>query len=412
MRALPFETYLVGGAVRDELLGQSVADRDWVVIGATPEAMKALGFEQIGNDFPCFLHPDTKEEYALARTERKSGSGHTGFSVDFHPEITLEEDLIRRDITINAIAKSADGELIDPFNGKADLDAGILRHVSPAFSEDPLRVLRVARFAARFKRRNFRVEKSTIELMQRLSTSGELDTLTPERVWKELFRALTEPTPSEFFRVLQECAALEVILPELHQLIGVPQPVEHHPETDTFDHVMLCVDYARESFDDPIVTFAALLHDLGKGTTPESEWPKHIGHEQRGLPLVQAVSARLKVPKEYEILAKLVCEHHLKSHTLHQLKASTALKLLEQLDAFRKPERIERFAKACEADARGRTGMASNPYPNRQLLADYYLAAKSVGVKPLVKAGYQGKKLGEQIRQHRIKAIDALKAKR
>ena len=387
-----------------------MADRDWVVIGATPEAMTDLGFEQIGNDFPCFLHPETKEEYSLARTERKSGSGHTGFSVDFHPEITLEEDLIRRDLTINAIAKSASGDIIDPFGGTEDLEKGVLRHVSPAFAEDPLRVLRVARFAARFTQKEFSVDPSTIELMQSLSQSGELDTLTPERVWKELSRALTEPSPSEFFKVLQSCNALEVILPELNKLSGVPQPIEHHPENDTFDHVMLCVDYARHTFDEQIVTFAVLLHDLGKGVTPENEWPKHIRHELGGLPLVKAVCTRLKVPKEFETLAKLVCEHHLKCHTLHQLKASTALKLLEQLDAFRKPERIEWFAKACEADARGRLGLESRPYPNRQLLTDYLVAAKSVDIRPLIEAGYQGEKLGEQIRQLRTKAIEVVKS--
>lgn len=406
MKPLNFPTYLVGGAVRDELLGREVVDRDWVVVGATPEVMLELGFEQIGKEFPTFLHPETKEEYALARTERKSGSGYTGFICEFGPDITLEEDLSRRDLTINAIAKADDGTYIDPYDGQADLKAKKLRHVSKAFIEDPLRVLRVARFAARFA--DFHVDESTMALMADLAQSGELQTLTNERVWKEVSRALTEPRPSEFFKVLRGCNALQEFLPELDQLFGIPQPKAHHPEIDTGIHVMMCIDYARR-FDDLMITFAVLLHDLGKGVTPEDELPRHIKHEYRGVPLVKAVCARLKVPKEFAVLARLVCEQHLKMHTLPQLKPQTVLKLLETMDAFRKPERIERFAKACESDARGRLGLEDRPYPNGARLQAYYRAAKDIDIKPLLAAGYEGSKLAEQIRLKRTDAIARVK---
>lgn len=403
------ETYLVGGAVRDELLGQAVADRDWVVVGTTPDAMIELGFTQIGKEFPCFLHPESKEEYALARTERKSGSGHTGFICDFNPEITLEQDLIRRDLTINAIAKAADGTIIDPYGGQEDLAKGILRHVSDAFVEDPLRVLRVARFAARFGPEKFSVHQDTLALMAKLADQGELETLTAERVWKEVSRALTEPYPSEFFKVLKDCGALQVILPELAKLDGVPQPAQHHPEIDTFVHVMLCIDFAAREFNDPLVTFATLLHDLGKGVTPEAEWPRHIRHEFRGVPLVKDVCRRLKVPKEYLTLARMGSEYHLKCHTLQQLKPTTALKLLEQLDAFRKPERVTNFARVCESDARGRLGLEDRPYPQAQLLQDYYAAAKQVDAKSLVDQGLKGEAFGEALRKQRAEAIQAVK---
>ncbi|MFN3237429.1 MAG: multifunctional CCA addition/repair protein [Pseudomonadales bacterium] len=405
MSTLQFPTYLVGGAVRDELLGRAIVDRDWVVVGATPDAMLELGFEQIGKEFPTFLHPQSKEEYALARTERKSGQGHTGFICEFGPDITLEEDLSRRDLTINAIAKASDGSYIDPYGGQADLQAKTLRHVSNAFVEDPLRVLRVARFAARFE--DFHVHDSTMALMRELAHSGELATLTAERVWKEVSRALTEPRPSEFFKVLRDCDALAQFLPELDKLFGVPQPAAHHPEIDTGDHVMRCVDYARQTFDEPIITYAVLLHDLGKGITPEDEWPRHIAHEHRGVPLVLEVCGRLKVPKEYTSLARIVCEHHLKMHTLEKLRASTVLKLLEAMDAFRKPQRLEWFGKACEADARGRLGLEHQPYPNREVLLKAFAAAKSVDIQPLLAAGYQGSDLAEQIRKHRVAAIQA-----
>ncbi len=298
--------YLVGGAVRDELLGRPVADRDWVVIGATPEVLLEQGYQQIGNDFPCFLHPDTKDEYALARTEKKSGSGHTGFICDFSPQVTLEEDLSRRDLTINAIAKSLEGGYIDPYNGRKDIEDKVLRHVSEAFAEDPLRVLRVARFGARYSELGFQVHPDTLLLMNQLVKQGELATLTPERVWKEMSRALMESRPSEFFRILRQCGALHVLLPELDRLFGIPQPHQHHPEVDTGEHVMLVIDEARQRFNNPIVTWAALMHDLGKGLTPEEQWPRHICHEIKGVPLVEQVCERYRLPKDHRTLAMLV----------------------------------------------------------------------------------------------------------
>lgn len=347
---MEFEVYLVGGAVRDELLDRPVADRDWVVIGASPEDLLRKGYQQIGNDFPCFLHPETKDEYALARTERKSGAGHTGFVCDFGPDVSLEEDLSRRDLTINSIAKTPDGEYIDPYGGRDDLKAGLLRHVSDAFSEDPLRVLRVARFAARYAELGFVVHPSTLSLMSQLVLDGALESLTPERIWKEVSRALTEVKPSEFFMVLRACGALKVILPEVDRLFGVPQPPQHHPEVDTGHHVMLSVDVARKRFDTLIVSWAVLMHDLGKGVTPQEEWPKHIKHEIRGVPLVEDVSERLKVPKPFCVLGKLVSEHHLRCHKLLEMLLRSIIRLLEALDAFRRPERVVYFAQACEAE--------------------------------------------------------------
>ena len=402
---MEFDVYLVGGAVRDELLGRPVADRDWVVIGASPKDLLKKGYLQIGNDFPCFLHPKTKEEYALARTERKSGKGHTGFICDFGPDITLEEDLSRRDLTINAIAKTSEGDYIDPYGGRDDLKTGTLRHVSAAFAEDPLRVLRVARFAARYVERGFTVHQETLDLMRQLVESGELSSLTPERIWKEMSRALTERRPSEFFRVLRACGALKAILPEVDILFGVPQPPLHHPEIDTGDHVMLSLDVARQQFDTLIVTWAVLMHDLGKGVTPPDEWPRHIKHEIRGVPLVEAVSKRFRVPRDFCALGKLVSEHHLKHHKLLEMQPKSIMRLLEALDAFRRPERVKNFAQACEADARGRLGMQDREYPQANLLVACGQAAKSVDSKPLLNKGYEGLKLAEQIRRVRIKAI-------
>lgn len=397
--------YLVGGAVRDELLGRSVSDRDWVVTGATPEILITQGYQQIGNEFPCFLHPDTKEEYALARTERKTGKGHTGFICDFGPEITLEEDLSRRDLTINAIAKSPDGDYVDPYGGRKDLEAGVLRHVSDAFAEDPLRVLRVARFAARYAELGFQVHPSTLALMQQLVEAGEVAELTAERVWKEMSRALTEPRPSEFFRTLRACGALEVLLPEVDKLFGVPQPPKHHPEVDTGEHIMMVIDTARQHFNQPLVTFAGLLHDLGKGVTPEDQWPKHIKHEINGLEPVEAVCERFKIPKDYRALALIVTEHHLRCHRILDARGKVILRLLEAVDAFRRPERLQFFVQACEADARGRGEMQDNDYPQAAFLIGCAAAARQINIKPLLEKGYQGKKLAEQIRRLRIKAI-------
>ncbi len=410
MQSDDIQVYLVGGAVRDELLNRPVSDRDWVVIGATPAQLLEQGYQQIGNDFPCFLHPTTKDEYALARTEKKSGSGYTGFVCDFSPDVTLEEDLSRRDLTINAIAKAPNGEYIDPYQGREDLSNRVLRHVSDAFAEDPLRVLRVARFAARYAELGFTVHPSTLALMKQLVDSGELSALTPERVWKEMSRALTEPRPSEFFCVLRACGALAVLLPEVDCLFGVPQPPEHHPEIDTGDHVMMVVDAAREQFDTLIVTWAALMHDLGKGVTPKEEWPKHICHEIKGVPLVEAVCERYKVPKDFRTLAMLVSEHHLRCHKLLEMKAKSILRLLEVLDAFRRPERVEHFAQACEADARGRLGLENRDYPQSVLLVKCSEIGKNINIKPLLDKGYQGLKLAEQIRRERLSAISGFMA--
>lgn len=399
----------MGGAVRDELLNRQVVDRDWVVIGATPEDLLARGFQQIGNEFPCFLHPQTKEEYALARTEKKAGTGHTGFICDFSPDITLQDDLLRRDLTINAIAKSVDGQYIDPYGGIDDLKAKVLRHVSAAFVEDPLRVLRVARFAARYAELGFTVHPGTLALMQTLVDQGELADLTPERVWKEMSRALGETTPSVFFQVLRRCGALNVLMPELDALFGVPQPPQAHPEIDTGVHVMMSIDIAKQRFDSPGVTWAVLLHDLGKGITPPQQWPRHIEHEHRGVPLVEAVCDRFKVPKDFKALAKLVAEHHLRCHTLAEMKPDSILRLIETVDGLRRPQRLEMFAQACEADARGRSGLEDRDYPQVEHLRQYSNAAKTVDIKPLLDKGLKGEKLAEQIRRLRTRAIAATK---
>lgn len=403
------QTYLVGGAVRDELLGLPVVDRDWVVVGATIEQLLEDGFQQIGSDFPCFLHPQTKEEYALARTERKSASGHTGFICDFHQDITLEEDLLRRDLTINAIAKSIDGEYIDPYGGRADLEAKVLRHVSDAFVEDPLRVLRVARFAARYAGLGFTVHPDTMALMKSLVHSGELNSLTAERVWKEMSRALDSTRPSEFFLILRECGALAILLPEVEALFGVPQPKEHHPEIDTGSHVMMVIDRARQLFNMPQVTWAALMHDLGKGVTPEDKWPQHICHEINGVSLVKEVCQRYKLPKDYTQLALLVCEHHLRCHKVLEMKPNKILRLLEELDGFRRPERLEQFVRACEADAKGRLGYENEEYPQAQLLLNCGKVARNINIKPLQDEGYEGLNLAEKIRELRISAIKSYK---
>ena len=403
------EVYLVGGAVRDKHLGLPVSDRDFVVVGSTPDEMVAQGFKPVGADFPVFLHPKTKEEYALARTERKSGRGYKGFTVYAAPDVTLEDDLRRRDLTINAMAESLDGRLIDPFNGAADLEQKLLRHVSPAFAEDPVRILRVARFAARFAPRGFRVVDETIALMRTMVASGEVDHLVPERVWTELERALGEDRPSRFFEVLRGCGAAAKLFPELDALHGVPQPPPHHPEIDTGVHVMLVVDMAARLSADTRVRFAALMHDVGKGTTPKDELPRHAGHEARGAVMIEKFCERLRAPNEYRDLAMPVARHHLLCHRLAELRPSTVLELLESLDAFRRPERVEMFALACEADARGRTGLEDNPYPQREQLLRAFDAARGVDSAAIAAAAISAEKtgeaIGERIREARIQTV-------
>lgn len=405
-----FATYRVGGAVRDRLLGRPVHDEDFVVVGATPQAMHELGFKPVGRDFPVFIHPRTRQEYALARTERKQGRGYRGFVVDADPSVSLEDDLRRRDLTINAMAESASGELIDPFGGRADLQARLLRHVSPAFSEDPVRLLRVARFAARYAPLGFSVAPETQALMQQMVAAGEIDHLVPERVWAELERALAEAAPVQCLQVLRQSGALAVLLPELDRLYGVPQRPEHHPEVDTGSHVELCLAMAATLAPaDSQVAWAVLLHDLGKGITPAGQLPAHIGHEQAGLPLVRAVNERLKVPRAHAELALLACRHHLDAHRALELRPATVVDLLGRLDAFRRPERFRRFLLACEADKRGRGGRQHAPYPQAAFLAAARDAAAGIDAAAVV-AGRQlpGPAIAEHLRTARIAAVRAM----
>ena len=402
------QIYLVGGAVRDKLLGLEVKDRDYVVVGATPEDMVAQGFRPVGADFPVFLHPETKEEYALARTERKTGRGYKGFTVHAAPDVTLEDDLRRRDLSINAMAEAPDGTLIDPYGGAEDLRNGVLRHVSDAFSEDPVRILRVARFAARFADRGagFKVDAATNALMQRMVADGEVDALVAERVWAELERALAMVRPSVFFQVLRACGALERLFPEIAALFGVPQPPQHNPEIDTGVHVMLVIDQAARLSPDTRVRFAALVHDLGKGVTPPADWPRHIGHEAAGAKLVAKFCQRLRVPNDYRDLGMLVARYHAHCHRAAELKPSTLLDTLEALDAFRRPERVEMFVLACEADARGRTGFEAAPYPQADIFRRAYAAARSVDTAAAAaSSGAQGSQISAIIRRQRIDAI-------
>ncbi|RAP58599.1 multifunctional CCA addition/repair protein [Oleiagrimonas sp. MCCC 1A03011] len=398
--------YLVGGAVRDKLLQRPVADRDYVVVGARPEELIEAGYKPVGSDFPVFLHPESGEEYALARTERKSGRGYHGFTFHAEPTVTLEQDLIRRDLTINAMAEDADGALVDPFGGAADLEARVLRHVSPAFAEDPVRVLRVARFAARYAPLGFRVARETMALMQRMTADGEIDHLVPERVWAETRKALREPQPSAFLQVLRQAGALRVLFPEIDALYGVPQRAEYHPEIDTGVHVELVVDMAaRLAPGDDLVGFCALVHDLGKARTPEAEWPRHIMHEQRGTEPVRALAKRLKLPTDYRDLGLLVCREHLHAHRALQLKPKTVLGLLDKLDALRRPQRLETFLTACEADARGRTGHADDAYPQADFLRAARAAAVTVTAAPFIEQGLQGPAIGEAMQRARTRAI-------
>jgi tRNA nucleotidyltransferase (CCA-adding enzyme) len=397
--------FSVGGAVRDELLGLPVQDRDFVVVGASPEAMLALGFRPVGKDFPVFLHPRTHEEYALARTERKAGHGYKGFAFHASPEVTLEEDLARRDLTINAIARAEDGTLIDPFGGVADLRARILRHVGPAFVEDPVRILRVARFAARFA--DFSLAPETLALMRRMTASGEVDHLVAERVWQELARGLMEATPSRMIRALHECGALGRILPALDRLFGVPQRADYHPEIDTGVHVLMALDCAaREGFALP-VRFAVLLHDLGKGLTPTADLPRHPGHEGRGLRLVEEVCAYLKAPTECRDLALLVARYHGDIRRGPEMRASTIVRLLEKADALRRPQRFQQLLQACDCDFHGRLGWEDRPVPGREQFPAALEAAQSVDAAAIARACERKEDIPGRLHAARVAAVAA-----
>ncbi len=396
------EIYTVGGAVRDALLGLPVVDRDYVVVGATPTQMTALGYQPVGQDFPVFLHPQTHEEYALARTERKSGIGYKGFTVYAAPEVTLEQDLHRRDLTINAIAQDATGKLIDPFGGQADLQAKIFRHVSAAFSEDPVRILRVARFAARFG--DFSVAPETLALMRQMVAAGEIDALVPERVWQELSRGLMEAQPSRMFQVLRECGALARLFPELDCLFGVPQPPQHHPEIDTGVHVMLAVDWAAQCRYGLPVRFAALMHDLGKGATPPELWPRHHGHEGKSVDLARTLSARIRVPAECRDLAIAAARDHGNVHRALELRSATVIELLERVDAFRRPERFEEFLQACECDFHGRPGWETKHYPQSDYLKQALQAAQTINAGEVARNA-ESERIKEAINRARVAAV-------
>ena len=413
MHAQPILAYLVGGAVRDRLLGRAHGDRDWVVVGATQAQMLAHGFKPVGRDFPVFLHATTHEEYALARTERKSARGYRGFVVDADPAVTLEEDLARRDFTINAIAQDADGQLIDPFGGVRDLEARVLRHVSPAFAEDPVRVLRAARFMARFAPLGFKVASETMELMRAMVADGEIDHLVPERVWQELSRALTEAQPSAFLATLRACGALQRVLPEVDALYGVPQRAEFHPEIDTGIHQQMVSDMAAQlAPGDALIGFAALTHDLGKARTPKDVLPKHIGHEHAGLAPLDALCERLKVPAVQRELAIVACREHLNVHRIDELRDDTMHDLIARCDGFRKPERIDQLATVCEADKRGRLGLQDSAYPQATTLRALHRAALAVNARELVARGIVGEAIGKELRVARIAAIHAARSAR
>jgi tRNA nucleotidyltransferase (CCA-adding enzyme) len=399
------EIYLVGGAVRDKLLGLPVIEQDWVVIGETPESMVKQGFRPVGKDFPVFLHPQSHDEYALARTERKTAPGYKGFSVHAAPEVTLEQDLIRRDLTINAIAMSPQGQLIDPYGGQQDLENRIFRHISPAFAEDPVRILRVARFAARYGHLGFTLAEETRQLMQSIVAAGEVDYLVPERVWAELFKALKEQSPSAFFYTLKDCTALEKIFPEINCLFGVPQPEKHHPEIDTGLHSMLCLEQAVLLSSSPEVRFAALVHDLGKGITPKELWPHHYGHEKNGLHILEKLCVRLRVPNTFKALSMHVMQYHTHCHKAFELRASTLTDILGVLGAFKASNTLNQFLLACEADAKGRTGFEDAPYPQAEMLKLAAKSAASVDTSATLNSELQGEKIGEAIRRLRIKAV-------
>jgi len=402
------QIYLVGGAVRDALLNIKIKDKDWVVVGSTPAELINLGYSQVGADFPVFLHPKTKEEHALARTERKSGSGYQGFICDFNPDITLEEDLLRRDLTINAMAQNNDGSLVDPYNGQQDIKEKKLRHVSEAFAEDPLRVLRVARFAARFAHLGFTIADETLTLMQDIAASGELNHLTPERVWQETERALGESQPWVYFQVLRDCHALEIIFPELDRLFGVPQPEKHHPEIDCGIHTLMVLEQASRLSDDICIRWASLLHDLGKGLTRDELLPSHHGHEQTGEALVIELNQRLKTPNDFKDLSRLVCVYHTHVHRAFELKPQTLLKFFNKIDLWRKPERLQQILIACKADSRGRTGFEDVEYAQVEYITKIANACLEISAKKFVEEGKHGKAIGEAMAAERLKVIKLL----
>ncbi|MEA1062393.1 multifunctional CCA addition/repair protein [Erwinia sp. HR93] len=402
--------YLVGGAVRDALLNLPVKDKDWVVVGATPQEMLNAGYRQVGRDFPVFLHPQTQEEYALARTERKSGQGYTGFICHAAPDVTLEQDLLRRDLTINAIALGEAEDYIDPFGGQEDILQRTLRHVSPAFTEDPLRVLRVARFAARYAHLDFQIAPETMSLMRDMAARGELEHLTPERVWKETESALGTQSPHVYFQVLRDCGALATLFPEINALFGVPAPAKWHPEIDTGVHTLMTLHMASRLSPAVDVRFAALTHDVGKGLTPPRLWPSHHGHGPAGVRLIENLCQRLRVPNDIRDLAKLVARYHDLIHTFAVLQPKTLVKLFDDIDAWRKPQRIEQIAITSEADARGRTGFEHSDYPQGRWLRSAWQAAQSVPTREVIDAGFQGPAIREELRRRRICAVARWKA--
>ncbi len=400
------KVYLVGGAVRDQLLGVPVLEKDWVVVGATPEHLEKKHYKKVGRDFPVFLHPDTREEYALARTERKSAPGYYGFECDFSPNITLEEDLSRRDLTINAMAMDDAGTLIDPFNGKIDLQHKILRHVSPAFAEDPVRVLRVARFAARFASLGFKLADETRVLMYQMVRHGELNHLVPERVWQEWQRSLEERNPEQFIWILRACGALKVILPEIDALFGVPNPQKYHAEIDSGIHTLMVLKAATTLSPDPIMRFAALVHDLGKASSPMIQWPKHHGHEDTGVPIIEALCTRLRIPNEYRVLAVMASRFHLNIHRVAELRANTIVKILEQVDAFRRPQLFSQLLTVCQADAEG-CGKPIEYHPAKLWSVIVSECAK-VHSKDLVALGYEGRAIKEELHRRRVERVESL----
>ena len=397
--------FLVGGAVRDRLLNIPVKERDWVVLGETPDSMIQHGFRPVGKDFPVFLHPQSHEEYALARTERKTAPGYKGFVIHADPDVTLEQDLLRRDLTINAMAMTPEGEIIDPFGGRNDLDNRIFRHISPAFSEDPVRILRVARFAARYSHLGFCIADETQALMRQMIDSGEIDYLVPERVWAETQKALAERSPAAFFKVLKECGALPKVFPEIDALFGVPQPERFHPEIDTGLHCLLCLEQASHLSPKPEVRFAALVHDLGKALSPPEQWPHHYNHEQKGVPVLERLCARLRIPNTYKLLAKQVMNHHSRCHRAFDLRASTLVDTLAHLGAFKTDNRLNDILLACEADYKGRTGLENTAYPQADFIKGAAKAATGVDTSSVLQNELRGPQIGEAIRHLRIKAV-------